>query len=81
VPSKVNIKDLDAEDEESGVAAPTATYFQTENEVVEAGIAVPDVEEIGADEILERVGEVMNIIDNKESHRQRCAVRSRYPHV
>jgi H/ACA ribonucleoprotein complex non-core subunit NAF1 len=57
---------LDAEDdEESGVAAPTATYFQTKNEVVEADIAVPDLEEIGADEILERIGEVMSIIDNK----------------
>ncbi|KAF7347568.1 ACT-7 domain-containing protein [Mycena venus] len=63
-PTRVNIKDLDAEDDdESGVAAPAATYFQTKNEVVEADIVVPDIEEVSADETLERVGEVMSIID------------------
>ncbi|KAJ7492317.1 NAF1-domain-containing protein [Mycena latifolia] len=63
-PSKANIKDLDAEeDEDSGVVAPTTTYFQTKNELVETDIVVPDIEEVGSDEILERVGEVMSIID------------------
>ncbi|KAJ7109895.1 Gar1/Naf1 RNA binding region-domain-containing protein [Mycena epipterygia] len=63
-PSKVNIKDLDAEDDEdSGPVAPTTTYFQTKNELVETDIVVPDIDEVAADEILERVGEVMSIMD------------------
>ncbi|KAJ7786642.1 Gar1/Naf1 RNA binding region-domain-containing protein, partial [Mycena metata] len=63
-PSKLNIKELDVDDdEESGVAVPTTTYFTTKNELVEANIAVPDIEEVGPDEVLERVGEVMSIID------------------
>ncbi|KAJ7170165.1 Gar1/Naf1 RNA binding region-domain-containing protein [Mycena filopes] len=64
LPSKLNIKDLDVEDdEESGAAAPTTTYFQTKNELVETDITVPDIEEVGADEVLERVGEVMSIVE------------------
>ncbi|KAJ7103223.1 NAF1-domain-containing protein [Mycena belliarum] len=63
-PSKVRVKALDAEDDdELGVVAPTATYFQTKNELVEADIVVPDIEEVGADETLERVGEIMSIVD------------------
>ncbi|KAJ6502674.1 Gar1/Naf1 RNA binding region-domain-containing protein [Mycena vulgaris] len=62
--SKVLIKDRGVEeDEDSGVAAPTATYFQTKNELVETDIVVPEIEEVASDEILERVGEVMSIID------------------
>ncbi|KAJ6520137.1 Gar1/Naf1 RNA binding region-domain-containing protein [Mycena sanguinolenta] len=63
-PSKANVKDLDADDDdESGaVAAPTATYFQTKNEISEVNIVVPDIEEVGPDEVLERVGEVMSIM-------------------
>ncbi|KAJ6609385.1 hypothetical protein B0H10DRAFT_2298041 [Mycena sp. CBHHK59/15] len=41
-PSKVNIRDLDDDDEDS---------------LVEADIVVPDIEEVGADEVLEKVGE------------------------
>lgn len=60
----MNIKELDVDDdEESGVAVPTTTYFTTKNELVETNIAVPDIEEVGPDEVLERVGEVMSIID------------------
>ncbi|KAJ7161259.1 Gar1/Naf1 RNA binding region-domain-containing protein [Mycena crocata] len=63
-PSKVNSKDLDAEeDEDSGPVAPAATYFQTKNEVVETDVVIPDIDEVAPDEILERVGEVMSIID------------------
>ncbi|KAF8215868.1 Gar1/Naf1 RNA binding region-domain-containing protein [Mycena galopus ATCC 62051] len=63
-PSRINIKDLDAvDDDESGVVAPTATYFQTKNEIAESDIVVPDIEEVGADEVLERVGEVMSTMD------------------
>ncbi|KAJ7193297.1 Gar1/Naf1 RNA binding region-domain-containing protein [Mycena pura] len=61
-PSKPPAKDLDVE-EESGAAPPTTSYFQTKNELLETDVAVPDIEEVGADETLERVGEVMSIID------------------
>lgn len=44
---------------------PTTAYLQTKNEVVETDIVVPEIEEVGADEVLERVGEVMIIVDNK----------------
>ncbi|KAJ6566002.1 Gar1/Naf1 RNA binding region-domain-containing protein [Mycena sp. CBHHK59/15] len=33
------------------------------SKLVEADIVVPDIEEVGADEVLEKVGEVMSIID------------------
>ncbi|KAJ7897194.1 Gar1/Naf1 RNA binding region-domain-containing protein, partial [Mycena olivaceomarginata] len=36
---------------------------QTKNEIPETDVAVPDIEEVGPDEVLERVGEVMSIID------------------
>ncbi|KAJ7040299.1 Gar1/Naf1 RNA binding region-domain-containing protein [Mycena alexandri] len=63
-PSKLNIKELDVDDdEEPGVAVPTTTYFQTKNELVETDIVVPDIEEVGPDEVLERVGEIMSIMD------------------
>lgn len=57
------IRDLD-DDEESGPVAAAATYFQTKNEIAEVAISTPDIEEVGPDERLEKVGEVMNIVDN-----------------
>ncbi|KAJ7459102.1 NAF1-domain-containing protein [Mycena galericulata] len=63
-PSKINVRDLDVEeDEDSGVVAPEAAYFQTKNELVETDIVVPDIDEVGSDEVLERVGEIMSIMD------------------
>jgi H/ACA ribonucleoprotein complex non-core subunit NAF1 len=51
------------DDEESGATA-VASYVQTKNEIVETDIVVPSVSEIGLEEVLEKVGEVMNIIGN-----------------
>ncbi|KAG0700646.1 Gar1/Naf1 RNA binding region-domain-containing protein [Suillus ampliporus] len=51
------------DDEESGATAATS-YVQTKNEIVETDIIVPSVSEVGPEEVLEKVGEVMNIIGN-----------------
>ncbi|KAF5368611.1 hypothetical protein D9758_002207 [Tetrapyrgos nigripes] len=65
---KQNVKTEDEEigldDEDSGPAATTQSYFHTKNETVEATINVPDIDEVGPDEHLERVGEIMTIFDN-----------------
>ncbi|KAJ3511356.1 hypothetical protein NLJ89_g4150 [Agrocybe chaxingu] len=54
----------DLDDEEEPVPAPTSgTYFQTKHEVPEADITIPEVDKVGDHEVLEKVGEVMNIID------------------
>jgi H/ACA ribonucleoprotein complex non-core subunit NAF1 len=51
------------DDEESGATA-VASYVQTKNEIVDTDIVVPSVSEVGLEEVLEKVGEVMNIIGN-----------------
>ena len=56
--------DEDLEDEDAGPAAATGTYFQTKNEVPEVEPVVPTVEEVGPDEVLERVGEIMSVVGN-----------------
>ncbi|CAA7264796.1 unnamed protein product [Cyclocybe aegerita] len=54
----------DLDDDEDPVPAPTSgTYFQTKHEIAEADITIPEVDEVGEHEVLEKVGEVMNIID------------------
>lgn len=55
--------DQDADDEDPVPAAATGTYFQTKHEVVETDVIIPNIEEVGPDEELEKVGEVINIID------------------
>ncbi|KAG5647738.1 hypothetical protein DXG03_008461 [Asterophora parasitica] len=52
------------DDEESGPAPASGAYFQTKNEVVEADIVVPDIAEVGPEEYLEKVGEIMTIMGN-----------------
>ncbi|KAF4573233.1 hypothetical protein EYR36_007743 [Pleurotus pulmonarius] len=58
--------DLDVEDDEEndGALAPGAVP-QTKNEIVDADISIPEAEEIGVHESMEKVGEVMAILDNK----------------
>lgn len=56
--------DEDLEDEDSGPAATTGTYFQTKNEVPEVEPDIPTVEEVGPDELLEHVGEIMSVVGN-----------------
>ena len=54
--------DLD-DDEDLMPAAGPNTYFTTNHEVMEADIPIPEFDEVGDDEALEKVGEVMNIVD------------------
>ncbi|THV07483.1 NAF1-domain-containing protein [Dendrothele bispora CBS 962.96] len=58
---------LDLDDEDSGGPSLTSShsYFRTKNEVVEAEIIVPDIEQVGEDEQLEKVGEIMGILESE----------------
>ena len=57
-----NLQGLD--DDEDPVPSNTAgTYFQTKHETTETDIVIPEVDRIDPHEVLEKVGEVMNIID------------------
>jgi H/ACA ribonucleoprotein complex non-core subunit NAF1 len=38
------------------------SYFKTKNEVEEMDGTEPDIQEVGADEILQRIGEIFNIV-------------------
>ncbi|KAJ4485781.1 Gar1/Naf1 RNA binding region-domain-containing protein [Lentinula aciculospora] len=52
------------DEEDPGPSAVTASYYATKNEVADATITVPDIEEVGVNEHLELVGRIMNIIGN-----------------
>jgi hypothetical protein len=55
---------LQEDDDEDPVPnASSGTYFQTKHEVAESDIVIPKVDRIDPDEVLEKVGEVMNIVD------------------
>ncbi|OSX67073.1 hypothetical protein POSPLADRAFT_1129069 [Postia placenta MAD-698-R-SB12] len=55
---------LDDEDE-TGPAVTSEAQTRTKNEIpeTEAKVIIPDIEEVGSDEVLEKVGEVMSIFD------------------
>ncbi|KAG1813348.1 Gar1/Naf1 RNA binding region-domain-containing protein [Suillus subaureus] len=55
---------IDVDDDEESGATAVASYVQTKNEIVETDIVVPSVSEVGPEEVLDKVGEVMNIIGN-----------------
>ncbi len=55
---------MEDDDENDGALAPGAVP-QTKNEIVDADISIPEAEEIGEQESMEKVGEVMAILDNK----------------
>ncbi|KAG1757215.1 Gar1/Naf1 RNA binding region-domain-containing protein [Suillus lakei] len=55
---------IDVDDDEESGATAVASYVQTKNEIVETDIIVPSVSTVGPEEVLEKVGEVMNIIGN-----------------
>jgi H/ACA ribonucleoprotein complex non-core subunit NAF1 len=58
------VHDEDFDDEDSGPPVPTATYFQTKNELIDVEVAIPNIEEVGPDEVLEKVGEIMSVVGN-----------------
>jgi H/ACA ribonucleoprotein complex non-core subunit NAF1 len=53
--------DDDEGDDEAG-ATSHANYLATKNEA-EPAVSVPDIEAVGAEEVLEIVGEIVNIMD------------------
>ncbi|KAG1845973.1 Gar1/Naf1 RNA binding region-domain-containing protein [Suillus tomentosus] len=55
---------IDVDDDEESGATAVASYVQTKNEIVDTDIVVPSISEVGLEEVLEKVGEVMNIIGN-----------------
>lgn len=56
--------DID-EDEETGPVVTSSSQVRTKNELVELNILIPQISEVGPDEILEKVGEVLNIVDGR----------------
>ncbi|KAJ8593220.1 NAF1-domain-containing protein [Rhizopogon salebrosus TDB-379] len=55
---------IDVDDDEELGATAVTSYVQTKNEIVETDVIVPSISEIGHEEKLEKVGEVLNIIGN-----------------
>ncbi|KAI0785386.1 Gar1/Naf1 RNA binding region-domain-containing protein [Irpex lacteus] len=64
-PAKPSQEDVLGDDEEDGGtgANMTAEQMRTKNEVGESTVMIPEIEEVGEDEVLDKVGEVMSIID------------------
>jgi H/ACA ribonucleoprotein complex non-core subunit NAF1 len=52
------------DDDDTGPLGASNAYLRTKNEHLVVDIPVPDFEEIGPDERLEKVGEVMIVMDN-----------------
>ena len=52
-----------SDDEEENEPSTLTAVVKTKNEVIGAS-TIPDFTEVSADEILEKVGEVMNIVEN-----------------
>jgi H/ACA ribonucleoprotein complex non-core subunit NAF1 len=56
----------DDDDDGDGESGPITaqSYFQTKNEVTLVEIPIPNIDTVGPEEHLEKVGEIINIIDN-----------------
>lgn len=55
---------MDEEDEEEDEGGVVAATVRTKNESSEPDIMIPPILQVGPDEQLERVGEIMNIVNN-----------------
>ncbi|KAL7285083.1 hypothetical protein ACG7TL_000175 [Trametes sanguinea] len=56
--------EVEADDEEDGDGGgPSGMQVRTKNEVVEVDIMIPEISEVGPHDELEKVGEVMSIVD------------------
>ena len=58
------VVDEDDEDDEEGGTVAAAISLRTKNELPEPDIVIPSIAEVGPDEQLEKVGEIMNIVNN-----------------
>lgn len=54
---------VDEEEDDNGPITAASIYIQTKNEITEPEARVPEIEEVGPEENLEKVGEVMGIVD------------------
>ena len=58
------LDDAGLDDDEDGAgAAVTPDQVRTKNEVMDVKVTIPTIEEVGEHEVLEKVGEIMSIID------------------
>ncbi|PPR01918.1 hypothetical protein CVT24_001257, partial [Panaeolus cyanescens] len=64
--TKTALQDMADDDEDPVPAASSTSYFQTKHEIsdAEAAVVVPDIQTVGEDEVLEKVGEIMNVVGN-----------------
>ncbi|KAF9531912.1 Gar1/Naf1 RNA binding region-domain-containing protein [Crepidotus variabilis] len=62
--NKKSVACNDFDDDDDPVQAPSGNYFTTKNELVEGDVVLPEVDEVGPDEVLEKVGEIMTIVDH-----------------
>ncbi|KAL1738436.1 Gar1/Naf1 RNA binding region-domain-containing protein [Schizophyllum fasciatum] len=61
---KPEANDEDDADEEGGPIAGSGSYLTTKNEVAEADILIPSISAVGPEERLEKVGHVMNVLED-----------------
>lgn len=72
----MELPDEDLEEEGGGPATSAGTHLTTKNEVLEPSVNVPTIESVGADELLESVGDIMSIIANTVVVRATAAVNA-----
>ncbi|KAH9059123.1 NAF1-domain-containing protein [Lactarius vividus] len=63
-PVERRVVDEDDEDDEEGGAVAAAVALRTKNELPEPDIMIPPIAQVEPDEQLEKVGEIMNIVNN-----------------
>ncbi|PIL31357.1 hypothetical protein GSI_06056 [Ganoderma sinense ZZ0214-1] len=63
-PKQKQSRIADDDDEDGEQAATSEAQVRTKNELVDLYIAVPEVSQVGPDERLEKVGEIMSIVNN-----------------
>ncbi|KAH9070702.1 NAF1-domain-containing protein [Lactarius deliciosus] len=63
-PVKRRVVDEDDEDDEEGGAVAAAVALRTKNELPEPDIMIPPIAQVEPEEQLEKVGEIMNIVNN-----------------
>ena len=59
-----NVMDFDEDEDEGGRGTTSSEPLRTKHEVVDPSVTVPDIEEVGENEVLEQVGEIMSILEN-----------------
>lgn len=54
----------DDDDEDATGPSASSTVVKTKNEIIDTTASMPDITEVGANEVLEKVGEVMSIVES-----------------